>query len=98
MSVAGRNAQRTKSRQERGFPEANTSQTWPRLSLYYSKYPRDLCCGYHSALNIKFLEPLAQGASRFEKLLAPQKSTGPQFFSNDVSPSKTVVDIKHWNN
>ena len=42
-----RNSQRTKSRQERGFPEANTSQTWPRLSLYYSKYPRDLCRGYH---------------------------------------------------
>ena len=28
-----------------GFPEANTSQMWPRLSLYYSKYPRDLCPG-----------------------------------------------------
>ncbi len=48
----------------------------------------------HTALNIKLLESLAQGASRFEKSLAPQKSTGPQFFSNDVSPSKTVVDIK----
>ena len=47
VSVAGRIAQRTKSRQERGFPEANTSQTWPRFSLYYSKYPRDLCCGCH---------------------------------------------------
>ena len=46
-----------------------------------------------SALNIKLLEPLAQGASRFEKSLAPPKSTGP-IFSNDVSPSKTVVDIK----
>ena len=34
----------------------------------------------HTALNIKLLEPLAQGASRFERLLAPQKSTGPQFF------------------
>ena len=34
----------------------------------------------NSALNIKLLEPLAQGASRFGKLLAPQKSTGPQFF------------------
>ena len=49
---------------------------------------------YHSALNIKLLEPLAQGASRFEKSLTPPKSTGPQFFSNDVIPSKTVVDIK----
>ena len=35
---------------------------------------------YVTALNIKLLEPLAQGASRFEKLLAPQKSTAPQFF------------------
>ena len=53
---------------------------------------------YHSALNIKLLEPLAQGASRFEKLLAPPKSTGP-IFSNDVSPGKTVVDIIFfWNN
>ena len=33
-----------------------------------------------TALNIKLLEPLAQGASRFEKLLAPQNSTGPHFF------------------
>ena len=51
-----------------------------------------------ATLNIKLLEPLAQGASRFEKLLAPQKIHWPQIFSNDVSPSKTVVDIKHWNN
>ena len=49
---------------------------------------------YLAALNINLLEPLAQGASRFEKSLAPQNSTGPQFFSNNVSPSKTVVDIK----
>ena len=35
---------------------------------------------HRSGLNIKLLEPLAQGASRFEKLLAPQKSTGPHFF------------------
>ena len=33
-----------------------------------------------AALNIKLLEPLAQGASRFENSLAPPKSTGPQFF------------------
>ena len=37
-------------------------------------------CILNAALNIKLLEPLAQGASRFEKLLAPPKSTGPQFF------------------
>ena len=54
-----------------------------------------------TALNIKLLEPLAQGASRFEKSLAPpkihwppQKSTGPQFFQTKRSPIKTVVDIK----
>ena len=46
------------------------------------------------ALNIKLLEPLAQGASRFEKSLAPPKIHWPPIFSNDVSPSKTVVDIK----
>ena len=50
-----------------------------------------------SALNIKLLESLAQGASRFEKLLPPppppQHPLVPNF-SNDVSPSKTVVDIK----
>ena len=33
-----------------------------------------------SALNIKLLEPLAQGASRFEKLLAPRKIYWPPFF------------------
>ncbi len=49
---------------------------------------------YKAALNIKLLEPLAQGASRFEKSLAPQNPLAPNFFSNDVSPSKTVVDIK----
>ena len=38
----------------------------------------------YSALNIKLLEPLAQGASRFEKLLAPPKIHWPPFFSNDV--------------
>ncbi len=47
----------------------------------------------NTALNIKLLEPLAQGASRFEKSLAPQIHW-PPIFSNDVSPSKTVVDIK----
>ena len=47
-----------------------------------------------SALNIKLLEPLAQGASRFEKSLAPPKIHWPPIFSNDVSLSKTVVDIK----
>ena len=31
----------------------------------------------NSALNIKLLEPLAQGASRFEKLLAPLKTHWP---------------------
>ena len=35
-------------------------------------------CGV-SALNIKLLEPLAQGASRFEKLLAPRKIYWPPF-------------------
>ena len=33
-----------------------------------------------SALNIKLLEPLAQGASRFEKSLAPRKIYWPPFF------------------
>ena len=33
-----------------------------------------------TALNIKLLEPLAQGASRFEKLLAPRKIYWPPFF------------------
>ena len=47
-----------------------------------------------SALNIKLLEPLAQGASRFEKSLAPPTIHWPPIFSNDISPSKTVVDIK----
>ena len=32
-----------------------------------------------TALNIKLLEPLAQGASRFEKLLAPRKIYWPPF-------------------
>ena len=32
-----------------------------------------------AALNIKLLEPLAQGASRFEKLLAPRKIYWPPF-------------------
>ena len=36
--------------------------------------------GYTTALNIKTLEPLAQGASRFEKLLAPRKIYWPPFF------------------
>ena len=45
------------------------------------------------ALNIKLLEPLAQGASRFEKLLAPPKIHWPPIFSNDVSSGKTIVDI-----
>ena len=49
---------------------------------------------YSTALNIKLLEPLAQGASRFENALAPPKIHWPPIFSNDVSPSKTVVDIK----
>ena len=31
----------------------------------------------YSALNIKLLEPLAQGASRFEKLLPPQNPLAP---------------------
>ena len=47
-----------------------------------------------SALNIKLLEPLAQGASRFEKSLAPQKSTGPQFFSNDVRNRRRHKNIE----
>ena len=34
----------------------------------------------NTALNIKLLEPLAQGASRFEKLLAPRKIYWPPFF------------------
>ena len=46
-----------------------------------------------TALNIKLLEPLAQGASRFEKSLAPPKIHWPPIFSNDVSPRKTVGDI-----
>ena len=33
-----------------------------------------------TALNIKLLESLAQGASRFEKLLAPRKIYWPPFF------------------
>ena len=37
-------------------------------------------CDRYSALNIKLLEPLAQGASRFEKLLAPQNPLAPNFF------------------
>ena len=32
-----------------------------------------------AALNIKLLEPLAQGASRFEKLLAPREIYWPPF-------------------
>ena len=48
-----------------------------------------------SALNIKLLEPLAQGDSRFEELLPPPpKIHWLPIFSNDVSPSKTVVDIE----
>ena len=47
-----------------------------------------------AALNIKLLEPLAQGASRFEKSLAPQKSTGPQFFSNDVRNRRRHKNIE----
>ena len=38
----------------------------------------------NSALNIKLLEPLAQGASRFEKLLAPRKIYWPPFPPTDV--------------
>ena len=34
----------------------------------------------YAALNINLLEPLAQGASRFEKLLAPRKIYWPPFF------------------
>ena len=48
-----------------------------------------------AALNIKLLEPLAQGASRFEKSLAPPpKSTGPQFFSNDVRNRRQHKNIE----
>ena len=46
-----------------------------------------LCPLKISALNIKLLEPLAQGASRFEKLLAPN------FFSNDVCPSNCRASV-----
>ena len=63
-----------------------------RLFLSYGL--QVVTCEVHSALNIKLLEPLAQGASRFEKSLAPPKLHWPPIFSNDVSPSKTVVDIK----
>ena len=46
---------------------------------------------HRTALNIKLLEPLAQGASIFEKLLAPLKIHWPPIFSNDVrvKPSST---------
>ena len=37
-----------------------------------------------TALNIKLLEPLAQGASRLEKLLAPREIYWPPFFPTDV--------------
>ena len=39
-----------------------------------------LNCHPVAALNIKLLEPLAQGASRFEKLLAPPNPLAPIFF------------------
>ena len=39
-----------------------------------------LCPNLTSALNIKLLEPLAQGARGFEKLLAPRKIYWPPFF------------------
>ena len=54
--------------------------------------------GSLTALNIQLLEPLAQGTSRFEKLLAPPKIHWPPIFSNDVSPDKTVVDIIFFSN
>ena len=39
-----------------------------------------------TALNIKLLEPLAQGASRFEKSLAPPKNPlAPNFFKRRKS-------------
>ncbi len=52
-----------------------------------------------SVVNTKLLEPLPMGPLDhgpvdLKSYWPPKKSTGPQFFSNDVSPSKTVVDIK----
>ena len=45
---------------------------------------------YKAALNIKLLEPLAQGASRFEKSLAPPKIHWPPiFFKRRKKPSST---------
>ena len=64
-------------------------------SLFFNSFPLIFRVCFHlTALNIKLLEPLAQGASRFEKSLAPPKIHWPPIFPNDVSPSKTVVDIK----
>ena len=53
---------------------------WKEILPYHKIMSTKQVSGFVVALNIKLLEPLAQGASRFEKSLAPPKSTGPQFF------------------
>ena len=77
---------------DRGERDANATMGVPNTQYRPYKIRNEHIRGTirESALNIKLLEPLAQGASRFEKLLAPPKSTGPPkihwppFFSNDV--------------
>ena len=60
---------------------------WCKLRQNGSRIINALITGTGPALNIKLLELLTQGASRSEKYCPPPKSTGPQFFSNDVSLS-----------
>ena len=77
-------------------------QIWGHACMQYSRcglvdWYYKLIKSSITALNIKLLEPLAQGASRFEKSLAPPKSTGPQFFKRRKS-EENRRRYKHWNN
>ena len=54
------------------------SYNWPASPLQKANKRK-------TALNIKLLEPLAQGASIFEKLLAPQNPLAPNFFKQRKS-------------
>ena len=58
------------------FKSIETSK--PNISPQIYIYLYGLCLN-PAALNIKLLEPLAQGASRFEKFLAPRKIYWPPF-------------------
>ena len=58
-------------------------------------------CTHHTRMQPSTLSSWShwpRGPVDLKSYWPPKKSTGPQFFSNDVNPSKTVVDIKHyWN-